>query len=524
MCNKGCILAQYSIRSKQEYIFRTNKLLEIIGASEIISNAWDILFEQAENNGIKTEKINDAGFEFEIIKDKFYNNTLNMVELFRGGGNDTVLFSDFESFRRANVAFSSYMLENYPGIIPMVVYVRKTDNYKEDYQNLMVQSEIKKNRMVPGTEYFIAPFSMMDRNTFLPYSEITKIGDSKIRLSRESAAKRAVGNESMNEKKEDSAVVKFLDNLITQKGEESLLAIVHADGNNMGSKIMNLLKDITDYDRCVDSMRKFTKNTAKAFVDTGIKALDKKREELIGDKASNENMKYFYRKIVADGDDMTFVCNARYVMDYVEAYLNSVNEFGDSKFKYSSCAGICIFHSHYPLAKAYALAEQACDSAKEKVHGQENPKEEGWFDFHYIHSGINGDLDEIREVQGTKACMARPWCVVKNKDENEAKSETDNENYMYTYEKFKALKETLKHFGVSRSNIKNLGSTIEESSARAKEELNRVYGHAPTKNENGEAITLKSKLKEIFGSEDDNTILKAIYDLSEVYDLWNGEV
>jgi hypothetical protein len=120
--------------------------------------------------------------------------------------------------------------------------------------------------------------------------------------------------------------------------------------------------------------------------------------------------------------------------------------------------------------------------------------------------------------------MARPWFVVKNKDENEAKSETDNENYMYTYKKFKALRETLKSFGVSRSNIKNLGNTFEESSARAKEELNRVYGHALTKNENGEDITLKSKLKEIFGSEDDNTILRAIYDLSEVYDLWNGEV
>jgi hypothetical protein len=519
MCNKGYILAQYSIRSKQEYIFRTNKLLEIIGASEIISRAWDILFEQAENNDIKTEKINDSKFEFGIIEKKFKDSSLNMVELFRGGGNDTVLFSDFESFYKANAAFSSYMLENYPGIIPMVVYVEKTGEYSEDYRNLMVQSEIKKTRMVPGTEYFVAPFSMIDRSTFLPCSEIANEGDNKVRLSKESAAKRMVGKKTMKDMNEkDREVVNFLDNLITQKGEESLLAIVHADGNNMGSKIMKLLNGKTDYDTCVNKMREFTRNTAEAFVGTGINTLDIKRNDLIGDKTGEkETMKYFYRKIVADGDDMTFVCNARYVMDYVEAYLNSVNEYNDSEndFKYSSCAGICIFHSHYPLAKAYALAEQACDSAKEKVHAQgENQvtKEEGWIDFHYIHSGISGDLEEIREIQGTKDCMARPWCVVKN----------ETERYIYTYEKFKALKETLKRFGVSRSNIKNLGNTYEESQARAKEALHRVYGHAKAKKEAGKDITLKSELEKIFGSEDN--LLKAVYDLSEVYDLWNGEV
>jgi hypothetical protein len=520
MCNEG-YMAQYSIRSKQKYIFRTNKLLEIIGASEIISKAWDILFEQAENNGIKTERNNDNRFEFEIIKKKFKDGSLNMVELFRGGGNDTVLFSDFGSFFKANAAFSSYMLENYPGIIPMVVYVEKTENYKEDYQNLMAQAEIKKTNMVPGTEYFISPFSMMDRNTFLPYSEIANVGGSRVRLSKESAAKRAAGNKSVENMKEAGKVVKFLDNLITQKREESLLAIVHADGNNMGSKIMELLGSETDYDKCVNRMREFTKNTAEAFVDTGIKALNDKHEELVGDKTSDKDqVKYFYRKIVADGDDLTFVCNARYVMDYVEAYLNSVNGFVNSrsandteiKFKYSSCAGICIFHSHYPLAKAYALAEQACDSAKEKVHGNIKPKEEGWVDFHYIHSGINGDLDEIREVQGTKNCMARPWCVVKNEDE------TYNESYMYTYEKFKALKEMLKRFGVSRSNIKKLGNTFEESKARAMEELNRVYGHAKQEKD----TTLESELEKIFGSKDN--ILRAIYDLSEVLDIWNGEV
>lgn len=33
------VLAQYTIRSKQEYIFRTNRMVEIAGASENISQS-----------------------------------------------------------------------------------------------------------------------------------------------------------------------------------------------------------------------------------------------------------------------------------------------------------------------------------------------------------------------------------------------------------------------------------------------------------------------------------------------------
>ena len=50
------ILAQYTIRSKQDYIFKTNRVLEIVGASKIIEGIWDDLFGCAVDLGLKTEK------------------------------------------------------------------------------------------------------------------------------------------------------------------------------------------------------------------------------------------------------------------------------------------------------------------------------------------------------------------------------------------------------------------------------------------------------------------------------------
>ena len=199
---------------------------------------------------------------------------------------------------------------------------------------------------------------------------------------------------------------------------------------------------------------------------------------------------------------MTFICNARFVMDYVKAYLDAVKKHKDKKqseWEYSSCAGICIFHSHYPFARAYSLAEQACDSAKQKVHGAE-VKEESWIDFHYIHNGVGGNLEQIREQQGVADCMARPWRIDETKME-----EKDN------YRQLIHLANVLKHEKVSRSDIKTIGAEVEDGFSCGAKELIRVCGHHKT-------------LKESLGYKDEiddmNQLLRMIYDLAEVYDLW----
>ena len=46
------ILAQYAIRSKQEYIFRSNRLLDIVGGTEMIRDAFDWVYAAAEQEGI----------------------------------------------------------------------------------------------------------------------------------------------------------------------------------------------------------------------------------------------------------------------------------------------------------------------------------------------------------------------------------------------------------------------------------------------------------------------------------------
>ena len=215
---------------------------------------------------------------------------------------------------------------------------------------------------------------------------------------------------------------------------------------------------------------------------------------------------------------MTFVCNARFALALTKAYLKAVASYGISHNTdgneeiYSSCAGICVFHSHYPFSRAYELAEQACDLAKKPVHetllqtdsrGNPVPEEECWLDFHFLHSGVACELEDIRDRQDTASCMARPWRVTGNGRHTGGRD--------FDILKFDETVNLWKSCGGSRANIKDIGNSFEQSTADGEYELSRVYYRY---------AEMEEKLKGIF--EDENRLYKTLYDASEMYDIWFG--
>ena len=486
---ESVILAQYTIRSKQEYIFRSNRLLDIVGGTEMIRNAFDWVFAAAEQEGVTCQPA-DVPFKLQAVQDAFAAGTLGMAELFRGGGNLTVLYRDRDTYLRVNRRFSRLVLENAPGMVPMAACCEANgQNYSADYSALMAAVDAEKNRMLPGRADYAAPFALRDRTTNQPIVCRVPFAGGQRELTAESRKKWEKGQRS--DKRNDGN--RLLDEMTTEWQEESLLAVIHADGNNMGVKIQQKLNGSIDYDFCVSTMRAFTAEIADAFTRTGETSLRDTMAYLQKEYHGLRETAYHYRIVVADGDDFTFICNARFALEYTCNYLKAVHQKKD----YSSCAGICIFHSGYPVARAYTLAEQACDNAKKPVH--ETHAEECWLDFHYLHSGIDGNLDNIRSWQKTDALMARPWLVVDG-------------NTVFTLEKAKALIKYIqdhKDQGTNRSNLKKIAAALEESRGAAKMELARVLYRNPD---------FAGALRTFSPNEDDQ--LKALYDITEIYDLW----
>lgn len=487
------ILAQYTIRSKQEYIFRTNRLLEIMGGTEMIRDAFGWVFQAAKAAGVSVLAADKADFSLRAVQAAFADGTLGMAELFCGGGNLTVLYRDAETYRQVNRRFSRMVLENAPGMVAMAACCEADGrDYAADYRALMDAVDAEKNRMLPACNTYAAPFALRDRATNQPIVCRVPYAGGLRELSAESLKKweKGLASDKCN------AGNRLLDEMTTERQEESLLAIVHADGNNMGIKIQQKLGGRTDYDFCVNTMRAFTAEIARVFAETGEASLQKTMAALQNGPQKLRESAYRYRVVVSDGDDFTFICNARFALRYTADYLQAVQ----SNPGYSSCAGICIFHSGYPVARAYALAEQACDNAKKPVHA--TCAEECWLDFHYLHSGIDGDLDNIRSWQKTEALIARPWLV-------------QGDSTVFTLPRAEKLVEYIRRNrseGTNRSNLKKFAAALEESPAAAQRELARILYRNPA---------FAEALRAFSPCEQEQR--KALYDIAEMYDLWIEE-
>ncbi len=489
-------LAQYTIRSKQAYIFRTNRMVEIVGASLIIRDTFLDLFRCAEAAGLRCEQDDGSSFSMAETLRCFQDGALDAVELFRGGGNDTVLFRDVETFKRANEAYTRFVLERYPGLLPFCVgSVAECVDYRADYSALMTKVHHCKSAMQNGRVENAQPFARLNQTTLQAVCVENRRGQRVEYRTAESDAKYRKGLQSAM----TDEATRFLDS-IARDERQSLLAVVHADGNSMGVKLQNMLGNETDYDFCVNHMRTFTREVHRLFASGGKAAVERCRLGLAEKYPAEPKNNQLVRWIVADGDDATFICNAKFALELTQAYLEGVETAGRELGKsYSACAGICVFHSHYPFSRAYELAEQACSNAKKPVH--ENRKEQAWVDFHYLRSGVNGELEDIRELHQTQRCIARPWFVCGEQPPADRQLET-----------LKQLDGLLKDAKVARTQIKNLGAAFEASPEDGELSWRRICYNAGHNN-------LRRKSEELFNG-DPAMLYRALYDMSDFYDVW----
>lgn len=56
----------------------------------------------------------------------------------------------------------------------------------------------------------------------------------------------------------DTAGEKILDRIVTEKGKESLLAVIYIDGNNMGKQVHECLRGKASCLECVNELRRFS--------------------------------------------------------------------------------------------------------------------------------------------------------------------------------------------------------------------------------------------------------------------------
>ncbi|NWJ97166.1 MAG: hypothetical protein HXX20_15385 [Chloroflexi bacterium] len=405
----------------QSYIFGSNRLKENIGASYLVKQATeDWVFEAL---GTVAPKNNlDAGNGLDETKDIITHN-LDAEVVYAGGGNFIALFREAEAARKFTRELSIRVLLEAPGL-KLDVYQDKFEwtgtGLGEAVKTLLGNMKEARGKKPLSTPLLGLGVTVMCQSTAMP---AVQIDEDERPVSAEIAAKlAAAGSANVRLKRElhpqDGYIYPLdLDDLGRSEGENSYIAVVHADGNGMGIIISEFGKE-TNNREYIRKMRQFSKqvNTIstqamqkviellqqKIVTDNGIRKIQGSNSVAdLGLKRKNGSYLLPMRPLVFGGDDTTFVCDGRVGLSLATTYLAAFEEAArDQGLTLSACAGISIVKAHYPFARAYQLAEELCAEAK-KFRRENFSEGGGALDWYFSAGGLYDELEKMREREFT---------------------------------------------------------------------------------------------------------------------------
>ena len=470
------IIAIYDVRGIQDYVFRTNALKEIVGASLIVDNLIINEFEKAVAN----QKLEQSTviLNWQNTKElQFEENTSIQIEvLYYGGGNLVVLFRNENLCKNVSMQMAKSIIKNAYGLSLAYAYIEKTDDYQTDWKNLKDKLATVKATTPLNKPTGIIPIVQYDRITGFPLSKtIIENGRSK-KVTYEAYQKI----EKYNNDKSNTRYMKQFDKMRTDN-QEGLIAIVHIDGNSMGQNIGEIMKNATNYREATNAMREISMNIHKVFEIDAINTVMDNMENI----CKNHNVEHLiknnevpFRPVIGAGDDITFVCNERISLDIVKEYINAIRRGNmyNGKYPFSACAGIAIVHSHYPFYKAYQIAEECCQSAKKRAknEGMINGKIGNFVDFQYCYSSNIGDFNEHRKknyqnIEG-KTLIKRPYGIYSNEEKEELRNSKQKNNF-----DIDNFEENVKFFNkISRNRAKDIRDYYYKSEGNIKTLFTRL--------------------------------------------------
>lgn len=371
------------VSQKQAYIFGSRKLRDNLSRSEIIRKATSPEFF-AEC----------CGEEFSVDNNLVYS----------GGGHTVLQFDEKEHALRVSTAISSDVLRRWPGM-ELYVKLMPYDAEKTPGENLsLLSAALEKKKALRLASFHRYSFG--------------------IDVERQA---QTVGKTTDEERTTAVSKGYFHEWALTADGEklagsDNFLAIVHIDGNAMGTRVQRIYqKTGNDWDLCRKLLRQFS-NEIDLHYD---EAYTEMCEELSAKLPSlgwvaDENHCFPVRRIIGAGDDVCFVCSGKLGIACAASFVrhlskkcNHADEQG-----YAACAGVCMVHKKYPFRAAYDLSEQLCSNAKR--FGASFDKNGGIcaIDWHIEYGQLKDSLSEIRTDYRTEdggQMELRPYAILGEK-------------------------------------------------------------------------------------------------------------
>jgi len=350
-----------TIHSIQSYIFQTNKLKEIAGASELVEQICTTKF--AKLLGIKVSELK-----------------IDSCAIRNAAGNIRYEFSEekVEQCKKVCREFPKIILEFAPGLhFSQAVFETKAEIVAEDFKGLEKLLTAQRNNPIRPVDLGYIAINR-SRRTGLPSIERIKPNNEYQINDRATKYKQHIIDKFKIEKTISRVNLDFFgsvdfreklpvdfEQIISSKNPNySWLAVIHADGNNMGLALQNLGNtDSTNLKAFSEATDLSTKTAAQKAFSTSFPKDEIDKVDFIP-----------FRPIIVGGDDLTIVCRADLALKFTQEYLMEFEEQTKKNFKdakldslkngITACAGIAFVKVNYPFHYAIGLAEKLCAHAK----------------------------------------------------------------------------------------------------------------------------------------------------------------
>jgi len=350
-------LFSFEAREIQRYILRSDKLKEMVGASELV-------------NSLCNEFLQDCLDGFSIVSDRY-----SLLTAAAGGAR--ILFNERADAERV-AAYWPFLVDRYtPGLQVVQVLVEVSGSLSTAIEEAGERLRAGRNR-IQATLPEVGP--LVDRNPRTGLAAASEGGEDLV--DRQSLRKREQsGRRSLVARMTggSSNGVSWSDDLGKIAGsEKQYLAVIHADGNDLGRLVIRLYKYL---DKNPAEAQKVFNAFSQAVRDAGEQSAHEAYEKVLKrdyDAGKDVFRCIAARPIVLGGDDMTMVVRADLAFDFTTAYLEAFEQASEKSIAHhlsgygieglpdrlTACAGIAFVKPSYPFAQAYDIAEDLCHQTK----------------------------------------------------------------------------------------------------------------------------------------------------------------
>ena len=468
-------LSLFDIVGIQDFVFSSNKTKENVGASLLVSDILKESLQQAID-----EIVPNPVCDWQTSPSFCMLSSDNGAEIiYAGGGNALVAFADRNLAIETTKALSRNLLKGTGGSLGIAVAHLETDGSNIHDDMLKLKKQIKARKYNLPFNHPLRCIAVTREGTTDGLPAVKHIdNDEEEWISQPAKLKRnAASNENDIFKDllpDGYTFPTIFDDLGRDKDSgESLLAIVHVDGNNMGHRIQDYVySDGTCLSSVIEKIKCFSQNIREAyrlaFADLSISLKNALKDEKFKKKfpyleEDGKGKMLPLRPLIVDGDDITFVCDGRIGFGLTEKLLTLLyDKKGLDGKPFSACAGMVIMKPHFPFYRAYSLAEQLCRSAKAQAKDDSKCDKQAtsWFDYHITYSGLPLDINAVRSAsysltgkEDRYELLRRPYCVIPDLDFY------DECNWSLAKRRLEALRSW------PRSKMKGLGEALAHSKA-----------------------------------------------------------